>query len=131
MCPAADGTPALPPTYEEIDHYLATIDLVSGLGAAELHSGHWPLRRGAEIAEFCRESRAFVEAMDAALLERLEAPATLRQLCDHAEERLGPFNADPVNLMFAVHGHLRRMSRRGQARPVDAAERPPRYQRLA
>jgi hypothetical protein len=41
--------------------------------------------------------------------------------------RLGPFGADPVNLMFAVPGHLRRMLRRGEARLLDPAERPIRF----
>ena len=73
------------------------------------------------------ESRAFVARMDAALAERLERPATLVELCEHADERLGPFGSDPVNLMFAVHGHVRRMLRAGKAEIVAAGERPPRY----
>ena len=127
MCPAADGSPALCPTYEEVDDYLATIDMLESLGAAELHSGHWPIRTGAEIADFMAESRAFVERVDSALAERLERPATLAELCDHADERLGPFGSDAVNLMFVVHGHVRRMLRTGAAEIVAAGERPPRY----
>jgi glyoxylase-like metal-dependent hydrolase (beta-lactamase superfamily II) len=127
MCPATDGSPALPPTYEEVDVYLETIDMLASLSAAELHSGHWPTRTGAEIAAFLDESRAFVERMDSALAERLERPATLAELCGHADERLGPFGADPVNLMFVVHGHVRRMLRAGRARVERAGELPPRY----
>ena len=124
FCPAADGRPALPPTYEDVDPYLETIALVESLRPSVLHSGHWPVRTGAEIAAFLEESRAFVEALDAALRERLESPARLSELCDHVAVRLGPFGADPVNLMFAVHGHQRRMLRRGEARLLDPAERP-------
>jgi glyoxylase-like metal-dependent hydrolase (beta-lactamase superfamily II) len=127
FCPAADGSPALPPTYEEVDPYLETIALVEELQPSELHSGHWPVRSGAEVAAFLQESRAFVRAMDEALRERLASPATLRQLCEHVDVCLGPFGADPVNLMFAVHGHLRRMLRRGEARLLDPAERPTRF----
>jgi glyoxylase-like metal-dependent hydrolase (beta-lactamase superfamily II) len=127
MCPAADGSPALPPTYEEVDDYLATIDLLESLAAAEVHSGHWPVRTGAEIAGFMAESRAFVAGMDSALEERLERPATLAELCEHADERMGPFGCAPVNLMFVVHGHVRRMLRSGKAGIVTAGERPPRY----
>src|SRR5207244_858666 len=105
MCPATDGSPALPPTYEDVDPDLETIDMIESLGAREMHSGHWPARRGQEIDAFLRESREFVERMDGALLDRLENAATLEQLCHHADERLGPFGADPVNLLFAVHGH--------------------------
>jgi glyoxylase-like metal-dependent hydrolase (beta-lactamase superfamily II) len=127
MCPAADGSPALAPTYEEVDDYLATIGMLESLPARELHSGHWPIRTGGEIADFLAESRAFVERVDAALAERLERPATLADLCRHADERLGPFGSDAVNLMFVVHGHVRRMLRAGKAEIVAAGERPPRY----
>ena len=129
MCPDAGGSPALPPTYEDVDPYLETIAMVESLGATDVHSGHWPARHGAEITAFLDESRAFVDRLDATIAERLDATATLAELCDHANERLGPFGADPVNLMFAVHGHLRRMLRTGHAQVVRAGERPPRYRR--
>ena len=80
-----------------------------------------------EIADFMAESRAFVERVDSALEERLERPATLAELCAHVDERLGPFGSDAVNLMFVVHGHVRRMLRAGTAEIVTAGERPPRY----
>lgn len=124
--PAADGSRALPPTYEEIDPYLATIDAVAALNPSVIHSGHWPIREGEAIAAWLAESRAFVAAVDAALAERLEAPATLRELCDHVHDRLGPYASGPVALMFAVHGHLRRMVRRGRA-AVDVLAAPPRF----
>jgi glyoxylase-like metal-dependent hydrolase (beta-lactamase superfamily II) len=129
MCPAADGSPALPPTYEDVDPYLETIELVEALEPSQLHSGHWPARTGPEIHAFCAESREFVAALDAALVERLENPATLRELCEHADRAVGPFGADPVNLMFVVHGHLRRLVRREDVDVVDRSERPPRYRR--
>jgi glyoxylase-like metal-dependent hydrolase (beta-lactamase superfamily II) len=127
MCPAADGSPALPPTYEDVAPYLETIDMIETLNAREMHSGHWPARTGPEIGAFLHESREFVERMDGALLERLETPATLEQLCLHADQRLGPFGAEPVNLMFAVYGHVQRLLRGGRACIVRAGERPPRY----
>ena len=127
MCPAADGSPALAPTYEEVDDYLETIGMLESLAAAELHSGHWPIRTGGEIADVMAESRAFVESMDSALADRLERPATLAELCEHADDRLGPFGCDAVNLMFVVHGHIRRMLRTGGAEITAAGERPPRY----
>jgi len=131
MCPAADGSPALPPTYEDVDCYLETIDRVASLELKELHSGHWPARIGAEIDDFLAESRAFVEELDAALEDRLELPATLRQLCEHVDDRLGPFGEDSVNLMFAVHGHLRRLLGQGRVALLDPVERPVRFQLAA
>jgi glyoxylase-like metal-dependent hydrolase (beta-lactamase superfamily II) len=130
-CPAADGSPALPPTYEDVDPYLGTIELLESLAPSELHSGHWPSLSGADVAGFLRESREFVSALDAELEQRLETRATLRQLCEHVDMRLGPFGADPVNLMFAVHGHLRRLVRTGRVRVLDPTERPRRFERAA
>lgn len=130
-CPAADGSPALPPTYEDVDPYLATVALIEALAPEELHSGHWPARSGDGVAAFLAESRQFVWEVDTTLAERLETPATLRQLCEHVSVRLGPFGADPVNLMFAVHGHLRRLLRTGKVRLLDPLERPPRYKSTA
>jgi glyoxylase-like metal-dependent hydrolase (beta-lactamase superfamily II) len=127
MCPAADGSPALAPTYEEVDDYLETIELLESLAPEELHSGHWPTQTGPQVAEFLAESRAFVERMDAAIAERLETPVTLAQVCAHVDERLGPFGSDPINLMFVVHGHLRRMQRDRRAVVVTPGEQPPRY----
>jgi glyoxylase-like metal-dependent hydrolase (beta-lactamase superfamily II) len=131
MCPAADGSAALPPTYEDVDPYLETIDRIASLAPAELHSGHWPAKIGPEIGAFLAESRAFVTAMDAAIEDRLEDAATLRDLCEYVDTRLGPFGADPVNLMFAVHGHLRRLLRRGRVSLLDPAARPLRFERTA
>ena len=128
FCPAADGNAALPPTYEDVEPYLATIDLLESLAPHELHSGHWPARTGSEVLAFLRESREFVGALDAVLQERLEAPSTLRELCEHVEMRLGPFGADPVNLMFVVHGHLQRLVRRGDVRTIDLGEWPRRFE---
>jgi glyoxylase-like metal-dependent hydrolase (beta-lactamase superfamily II) len=127
-CPAADGSPALPPTYEDVDPYLETVGLIESLAPEELHSGHWPARSGAGVTSFLAESREFVDALDTALAVRLEIPATLRQLCEHVSVRLGPFGAEPVNLMFAVHGHLRRLLRTGLVRLLDPVEQPPRFE---
>jgi len=129
MCPAADGSSALPPTYEDVDPYLGTIDRIAAPVPAELHSGHWPARIGPEVDAFLTESREFVAAMDDAIEARLVNAATLRELCEHVDSRLGPFGSDPVNLMFAVHGHLRRLLRKGRVWMLDPLERPPRFRR--
>ena len=129
MCPATDGSAALPPTYEDVDPYLDTIGLLESLAPAELHSGHWPVRIGPEITAFLTESREFVAALDGAIVDRLDGPATLWKLCLHVDAHLGPFGPDPVNLMFAVHGHLRRLLRRREVSLLDPTERPVRFRR--
>ena len=129
MCPAADGSPALPPTYEEVDVYLETIDMLASLSAAEPPlrplartarrrdrrlPGREPCVRGAHGRRPRRAPRAAGDA---------------RRAVRARDERLGPFGADPVNLMFVVHGHVRRMLRTGRSRIERAGERPPRYVR--
>jgi glyoxylase-like metal-dependent hydrolase (beta-lactamase superfamily II) len=129
-CPGADGVPTLCPTYEEVDAYLATIELVEELAPGELHSGHWPARSGAEVTEFLSESRAFVEHVDAAVLARLEqGDATLAELCEAVQRDAGPWRSEPGMLRFAVHGHLRRLVRRGAVASPEPTASPRRYER--
>jgi glyoxylase-like metal-dependent hydrolase (beta-lactamase superfamily II) len=129
-CPAADGSPALCPTYEEVDAYLDTIDLVELLAPAEMHSGHWPMRSGREVTAFLDDSRQFVDAVDAVVRARLADPATLADLCRTVQAEVGPWDSEPGMLRFVVSGHLRRLLRVRAAELVDVANRPPRY-RLA
>jgi glyoxylase-like metal-dependent hydrolase (beta-lactamase superfamily II) len=126
-CPAADGSPALCPTYEEVDDYLATIDTIESLAPAEMHSGHWPMRSGREVLTFLRESREFVEKVDLVLRERLREPATLAQLCEEVQAQAGPWDSEPGMLRFAVAGHLRRLVATGSAAPIDVTSFPLRF----
>jgi hypothetical protein len=126
MIPAADGTAALPPTYEDVDAYLATIDMVGKLAPTELHTGHWPALAGEDIHGWLAVSRSFVGTVDEVIRGCAVEPISLRELCQEIEARLGPFGADSVNLMFIVHGHLRRLLRIGAAE-VDLDQSPPRF----
>jgi glyoxylase-like metal-dependent hydrolase (beta-lactamase superfamily II) len=127
-CPGVDGGPAMCPTYEEVDSYLATIELVRALAPAELHSGHWPTRSGAEVGDFLDESGAFVEEVDRVLLARLERPATLAELCDEVLRELGPWQSELHLLMFCVHGHVRRLQRTGRVQAADPTASPRLFQ---
>lgn len=129
-CPAADGAPALCPTYEEVDAYLDTIDLVEVLAPSEMHSGHWPMRSGREVTAFLDESRQFVEAVDAVVRARLADPATLADLCRSVQAEVGPWDSEPAMLKFVVAGHVRRLLRVKAVELAEGGTRPPRY-RLA
>lgn len=126
-CPAADGSPALCPTYEEVDDYLETIDLVESLAPSEVHSGHWPMRSGREVIDFLDDSRRFVEAVDAVVRARLVEPATLAELCQEVQLEAGPWDSEPAMLKFAVSGHVRRLLRVRAVEIIEAGIRPPRY----
>jgi glyoxylase-like metal-dependent hydrolase (beta-lactamase superfamily II) len=110
-----DGAPKLCPTYTDVDPYLQTIDLISALAPSELHGCHWPASRGAEVAEFLNESRAYVEDVDGLVRACLaEAPdgLTLRELIDRVNERLDePWEPGLAQeLVYSLHGHAERQA---------------------
>jgi glyoxylase-like metal-dependent hydrolase (beta-lactamase superfamily II) len=126
--PSTSDTPALPPTYEVVDDYLATIERVREIAPQALYSGHFAPLRGPAIGRFLDESERFVDELDGLLLAVVaEQPATLGELCERATEEFGPFTVPPVVFMFAVHGHLRRLARRGDIRPSAGRHSVPRY----
>jgi glyoxylase-like metal-dependent hydrolase (beta-lactamase superfamily II) len=55
------GKPALCPTYLYPATYLQTCQFIEHLPLDAYVSCHWPIKRGREIAEFCQETRAFVQ----------------------------------------------------------------------
>jgi glyoxylase-like metal-dependent hydrolase (beta-lactamase superfamily II) len=130
-CPAADGSPALCPTYEEVGDYLETIALLESLEPTELHSGHWPARSGSEVLAFLDESREFVARVDSVLGTLLEQPLTLAEACREVQAQAGPWASEPEMLRFAVSGHLRRMMREGAIERVEPTRGPLRYRRRA
>ena len=69
-------------------------------------SCHWPLKKGPEIAEFCRETREFVERTE--VLVQSAGTEDLPELCDRLGPRLGEW---PENvhreLAYALAGHLK------------------------
>ncbi|HEV7846970.1 MAG TPA: MBL fold metallo-hydrolase [Thermoleophilaceae bacterium] len=126
-CPGVDGAPALCPTYEEVDAYLGSIELLEQVAPSELHSGHWPTRSGAEVETFLDESREFVALVDRVLLERLAEPATLGELCEAVQDGAGPWESEAQLLMFAVSGHVRRLQRQGSVGRLETGSTPARY----
>jgi glyoxylase-like metal-dependent hydrolase (beta-lactamase superfamily II) len=109
-----DGSPSLPPTYEDVDRYLATIAKLRAAAPRSLYSAHFRPLQGEAVEGFLDESVSFVEALDRFLLDRLsEGDLTLAELCDRAATHFGPYATPPWFLMFAVHGHLRRAGRAG------------------
>jgi len=112
--PGRAGGVKLCPTYENVDEYLGTIDRIEGLPITTYVGCHWPVKRGAEIAEFCRESRDFVQTTERVLLDRLTKPHTLRELCTILGRELGEWPRETdLELVYVLNGHLRRMCERG------------------
>jgi glyoxylase-like metal-dependent hydrolase (beta-lactamase superfamily II) len=101
-----DGQPALCPTYLYPESYLLTNQFIEHLDVDLYVSCHWPLKKGAEIGEFCQETREFVE--HAEMLVRSAGTENLSELCEKLGPRLGQW-PKPVNreLAFALAGHLK------------------------
>lgn len=118
-----DGAMKLCPTYENVDDYLATLRLIEQLPISTYVGCHWPIKRGAEITEFCRESRDFVEYTERALLEQLKTPHTLREICAKLGPILGQWpRATDLELVYVLYGHVRQLHER---KLIAARVRPP------
>jgi glyoxylase-like metal-dependent hydrolase (beta-lactamase superfamily II) len=101
-----DGLPALCPTYLYPESYLLTNQFIEHLDIDLYVSCHWPLKKGTEIGEFCRETREFVERAE--ILVRSAGTDNLSELCDQLGPKLGQW-PEPINreLAFALAGHLK------------------------
>jgi glyoxylase-like metal-dependent hydrolase (beta-lactamase superfamily II) len=126
-----DSTEKLCPTYLHVDDYLSTIQWVEHLPITTYVGCHWPVKRGADIAHFCAESRQFVQKADLLLRELLAQPHTLKDICLSLGPQLGhwPRSAD-TELMYALNGHLERLVERGLARFEQTPGQPAVYQRV-
>ena len=86
---------------------------LAGQGASTLLTSHYAICRGAEVAEFLGESRAYVERVDQALVAELQGAdggRSLRQLCDALGPVLGEWPAEAsAYLCFPLMGHLERL----------------------
>lgn len=117
-----DGSMSLCPTYDNVDDYLSTINLIEKLPITTYVGCHWPIKREGEIGEFCRESRNFVDYTERILMEQFTAPRTLRELCMTLGPLLGEWpRATDLELVYLLNGHLRRMRERSL---ISACDRP-------
>lgn len=121
----ADGQPAFPPTYRDVEPYVQSLRAFRALGADLLLTAHYPVYEGEGVARFLDESEAYTEHVDAVLVRLLEAsdaPATTLELVRAAGAELGPWPAGALDYaVFPVTGNLERLEARGlAASQVDA-----------
>jgi glyoxylase-like metal-dependent hydrolase (beta-lactamase superfamily II) len=118
--PTADGRPAFPPTYRDVDPYLDSIELFRSLEPELLLTAHYPVYEGAAVAEFLDESEAYTQVIDRVIDERLAAagrPLTTLELIRSAGSDLGPWAPGALDYaIFPVTGNLERMERAGDIR---------------
>ena len=116
--PTADGRPAFPPTYRDVDDYLATIARIQALSPDILLASHEPVLRGRDVAGLLDASRGFAERLDGMVQEALaRARWTLEDLAMELGPRCGdwPAEAHPI-MRFPLLGHLERLVASGRAR---------------
>ncbi|MDZ4764312.1 MAG: MBL fold metallo-hydrolase [Chloroflexota bacterium] len=114
---ADDWTPTMPPTYCQVDTYLATIARLAAMDIEIMSPAHWRVQRGAgDVGAFLRESRDFCVLIEHKLMNLAHAGAafTLRD----AIERISPAVATwtpPVHQDFSygMLGNLVSLTGRG------------------
>jgi glyoxylase-like metal-dependent hydrolase (beta-lactamase superfamily II) len=116
----SDGRPAFPPTYRDVDPYLASISLFESLAPELLLTAHYPVYEGDGVGEFLRESRAYVARVDEVVLQELErrsAPVATLDLVHATAGRLGAWGAAASEyLIFPMTGNLERLEAQGRVR---------------
>lgn len=116
--PAADGRPAFPPTYRDVEPTLATVARLEALRPDRLLTGHYPVMDAAGARDFLARTRAFVERLDGELraaLPRAAAPITTRALVELLHPRAGAWPAEAgIALALPLMGHLERLEARGE-----------------
>ncbi|MGZ0148673.1 MBL fold metallo-hydrolase [Kribbella sp. WER1] len=111
--PLADGTPAFAPTYRHVDDYLNTIAFLERAAPRMLCTAHYGVFAGDDALRFLRESRAFVDELDRAVVGSLSdrGPATLQEILPAINEQVArwPVKDTEMSLAFPVVGHLERL----------------------
>jgi glyoxylase-like metal-dependent hydrolase (beta-lactamase superfamily II) len=129
-CPKADGSMAIPVTYYYIETYLSTIRHLEKLDLTALYTGHWPIMRGEEIADFLSDSRSTVERLEGRILKAISTHAnglTLKQLINEAREEFPEWPEETQELaMFSIKGHLDLLQEKRKIR-VDNRQAPWRW----
>ncbi|WP_162942604.1 MBL fold metallo-hydrolase [Cryobacterium soli] len=113
----ARGEPAFPPTYRDVDPYLASLRAFRDLDVDLLLTAHYPVYRGAAVARFLTESEDYTAHIDRVISAELAGrttPATTLELVRAAGSALGAWSSAATDYaVFPVTGNLERMERAG------------------
>lgn len=106
-----------PPPYTTVNGYRTTLQTIAALDLDLLLTCHYPVMRGAEIAEFIATSRDFIDRATLVVRRLLHETAGSVRLADaiaFADPMLGAF-AFARDLQFALVAHLDEEVTRGNA----------------
>jgi glyoxylase-like metal-dependent hydrolase (beta-lactamase superfamily II) len=108
--PNRTGQLPSPPPYYDVDGYLETLRRLRELRPEWLLTAHYPVIYGAAVDPFFAQSLAFVERVDATVLDAVLAagrPLTLSDVVAALDARLGPF-AVAIQWIGPALAHLAR-----------------------
>jgi len=127
----ADGDPAFPPTYRQVDDYLTTIERLATMDIETLVTGHFPVMRSEQVQAFFADSRQFTELVDAAMDDALQGePKTTPQLVEELAPVLGDWpTAAGALAVYPIVGHLEQLEGLGRVTRFSAAGRLTLWQR--
>lgn len=113
--PNDDWSPAMPPTYCYVETYLNTQDQLARMDIDLLASAHWQLQRGADVASFIRQSKAYCQHVEDQLLAFAQKGAfTLREAVDTVGITLGDWSpALNQDFSYGMAGNLHHLTQRG------------------
>lgn len=103
------GRPAFPPTYRYLESYRASIQRLQSMEIDLLLTSHYPIYRGAQVAEYLAESRAYTDRVDATLRQLLQTTTalTLKEIIAILSPRLGDWPESARDyLSHPLSGHL-------------------------
>lgn len=119
----ADGHPAFPPTYRDVEPYRRTIDEIARRQPSWLLTSHYPVMDVNAAADFLAESRDFTWRLERAALRALDeasGPRTTRELIDTLAPAVGAWPADAwMFLANGLIGHLEEAMTHGRVRRFD------------
>lgn len=112
----ADGRPAFPPTYRNVDSYRATIARLQAMRPTTVLGAHYPAYPATAGGDFLAESLIYtdrVESTVSRVLEQSPDALTLLDIIAAARTDLGVWPQDAAQLLvYPVLGHLEALEQR-------------------
>lgn len=106
----ADGEPAFPPTYRDVEPYRATVRTLLALQPEALLTAHYPAAFGADVTQFLTITLNYCDVVERVVEETLttsDEPLSLLEIIGLSAQRLGPWPTPARDyLVYPVLGHL-------------------------
>lgn len=125
----AEGAPAFPPTYRDVEPYRDTIARIMALQPQLLLTSHYPVYAGQQVNDFLDESLAYSEHVETVLVKMLTehpSPLSLLALVERSRQALGSWDeSSGALLVYPLLGTLERLEKRGDVVRTPASDDAP------